>query len=198
MHKNILLISTALMTMGVVGCNKDDTGDSAVDASSCLPTTCEARGKDCGSIMDDCGAILECGSCTVPDTCGGGGSANVCGNGLCTPTNCVTAAAACGDLSDGCATVLDCGSCSLPAVCGGGGEANTCGIPAAVDAGVPGPDAGSTGNCDATCMAQSGAVCCEDCGCGGATVRCTPVCESPFQWDCEMACCFNYTTFQCQ
>jgi len=187
----------ALATLGVVGCNKDN-GSATPDAGSCIPTNCVAAGKNCGSIMDGCGNILECGTCTVPDTCGGGGTANICGNGLCTPTNCVTESASCGNLSDGCATVLNCGNCNAPAVCGGGGEANACGVPTVADASVPGPDGSTSDNCDPTCMAQSGAVCCEDCGCGGATVRCTRVCESPYQWDCEMGCCFNYTNFTCQ
>jgi hypothetical protein len=196
MHSKVLVGITALMTMGVVGCNKDDAGDSTPDAATCFPTTCVAQGKNCGSIMDGCGSILECGSCTVPDTCGGGGSANVCGNGLCTPTNCVAEGASCGNISDGCASVLDCGSCVPPAVCGGGGVANTCGVPSVVDAGTLDPDAGSSGNCDPTCMAQSGAVCCKECGCTG-TVLCYPVCESPYQWDCEIGCCYDYNTQQC-
>lgn len=196
MRRQVIVGLVALATLGLVGCNKDDTGNGTPDAAPCTPTTCAAQSKDCGSIMDGCGQILECGSCTVPDTCGGGLTANLCGNGLCTPTTCVAESAACGQISDGCASVLECGTCNAPAVCGGGGVPNTCGVPSTVDAGVS-PDASTSGNCDPTCMNQSGAVCCEDCGCGGATVRCTPVCEEPYQWDCEMGCCFEYTTYTC-
>jgi len=47
---------------------------------ACTPTTCGAQGKNCGSIPDGCGGSLPCGSCSiVPQTCGGGGTANVCG-----------------------------------------------------------------------------------------------------------------------
>ena len=197
MRKHFLLAIITVTTLGVVGCNKDN-GSSTPDAATCFPTNCIAEGKNCGSIMDGCLGILECGNCNVPDTCGGGGTANVCGNGMCTSTTCVAESAACGNLSDDCASVLDCGSCSAPAVCGGGGVANACGVPTVVDAGLPGPDASTSGNCDTTCMGQSGAVCCETCGCNGATVRCTPACESPYQWDCEMGCCFEYTTYTCQ
>ncbi len=46
----------------------------------CLPTTCPAEGKNCGTIDDGCGSNLSCGDCTSPNICGGSGTANVCGN----------------------------------------------------------------------------------------------------------------------
>lgn len=46
---------------------------------ACVPTTCASEGKSCGTISDGCNGTLACGSCTSPDTCGGGGVANVCG-----------------------------------------------------------------------------------------------------------------------
>jgi hypothetical protein len=45
----------------------------------CVPTTCAARGADCGSLLDGCGGTLTCGTCTAPATCGGSGTPNVCG-----------------------------------------------------------------------------------------------------------------------
>src|SRR2546428_3848032 len=48
----------------------------------CTPTTCAAQGKNCGTIADGCGGTLTCGVCTAPQTCGGGGVANVCGVGV--------------------------------------------------------------------------------------------------------------------
>src|SRR5207245_1456680 len=57
-------------------------GGPACDAGSCAPTTCTVQGKSCGTISDECGGTLDCGSCSSPLTCGGGGLANVCG----TPT----------------------------------------------------------------------------------------------------------------
>jgi len=47
--------------------------------AACTPTTCAAQGKNCGTITDGCGGTLGCGTCTAPQTCGGGGGANVCG-----------------------------------------------------------------------------------------------------------------------
>lgn len=45
----------------------------------CTPTTCSAEGWNCGSAGDGCGGTLQCGTCSAPATCGGGGVANVCG-----------------------------------------------------------------------------------------------------------------------
>jgi len=45
----------------------------------CFATTCEAQGKNCGSIPDGCGGSLDCGGCSGLEICGGGGQANVCG-----------------------------------------------------------------------------------------------------------------------
>jgi len=40
----------------------------------CTPTTCSAQGATCGGIPDGCGGTLDCGTCTAPNTCGGGGT----------------------------------------------------------------------------------------------------------------------------
>ena len=52
----------------------------APDAGSLL---CVANDKDCGSLTvdDPCGRprTVQCGSCSPPKTCGGGGTPNVCG-----------------------------------------------------------------------------------------------------------------------
>lgn len=52
-----------------------------------------------------------------------------------------------------------------------------------------------SGTCDPACT-SSGAACCTTCGC--AMDDCTPVCSEGFQWDCEVGCCFNYDTFECE
>jgi len=44
-----------------------------------VPTTCEAEGKSCDLISDGCGELLDCGSCSGFQSCGGGGEPNVCG-----------------------------------------------------------------------------------------------------------------------
>jgi hypothetical protein len=49
------------------------------DACSCTPTTCAAQGANCDSIPDGCGGTLDCGTCTLPETCGGAGIPNRCG-----------------------------------------------------------------------------------------------------------------------
>src|SRR5947209_9774996 len=46
-------------------------------------------------------------SCTAPQSCGGGGTANVCG---CTPTTCAAQGKSCGSIPDGCSGTLSCGS----------------------------------------------------------------------------------------
>lgn len=43
------------------------------------PTTCITQGKNCGIISDGTNGFLHCGTCTAPQTCGGGGVENVCG-----------------------------------------------------------------------------------------------------------------------
>jgi hypothetical protein len=54
-------------------------------ACPCTPTTCAALGADCGTLADGCGGTLDCGTCTDPEICGGGGTTNVCGVPSCTP-----------------------------------------------------------------------------------------------------------------
>lgn len=96
---------------------------------TCTKTTCSALGAQCGYLADGCGGLLDCGSCTSPSTCGGGGVANQCGS-VCLPTTCGKQGANCGSIADGCGGTLNCGSCTSPSVCGGGGLANVCGLPA--------------------------------------------------------------------
>ena len=62
------------------------TGSISPDGGTpCVPTTCAAQGKNCDTLPDGCGGTLSCGNCTAPDTCGGGGTANVCGKSGGTP-----------------------------------------------------------------------------------------------------------------
>ena len=55
----------------------------------CTPTTCAAVGANCGMIADGCGGTLNCGTCTLPQTCGGG-TPNVCGSTTTTTTTTTT------------------------------------------------------------------------------------------------------------
>ncbi|PKN44324.1 MAG: hypothetical protein CVU63_10735, partial [Deltaproteobacteria bacterium HGW-Deltaproteobacteria-20] len=97
------------------------------DSCACVPLTACPSPYNCGDISDGCGGTLNCGACTLPQTCGGSGTANVCGQGACVPTSCVTEGAECGSISDGCGNTLSCGSCTAPETCGGGGDDNVCG-----------------------------------------------------------------------
>jgi poly(3-hydroxybutyrate) depolymerase len=50
------------------------------DSNACTPKTCAAQGKNCGTASDGCGNTLNCGTCSAPEACDGGGVANGCGN----------------------------------------------------------------------------------------------------------------------
>jgi hypothetical protein len=98
----------------------------------CSPATCATAGVgggavNCGTVSDGCGNTLMCGTCTAPDTCGGGGVANVCGTGGCTPSTCTMLGFNCGPAGDGCGGELQCGTCTPPETCGGGGMPSVCG-----------------------------------------------------------------------
>jgi hypothetical protein len=94
----------------------------------CTPKTCAQIGASCGPEGDGCGNIIQCGNCTSPQTCGGGGTPGVCGTGqTCTPKNCAELGFNCGSTSDGCSNVINCGMCTSPLTCGGGGQSNVCG-----------------------------------------------------------------------
>jgi hypothetical protein len=58
-------------------------GDAADDAGTdeapetgpggCVPKTCAQLGYNCGYNGNNCGGVLDCGTCTSPQFCGGGG-----------------------------------------------------------------------------------------------------------------------------
>jgi hypothetical protein len=96
------------------------------DVPTCTVRRCEDVGAECGPLADGCGGILDCGTCTPPDTCGGGGTPYQCGNDGCVETTCEQAGAECGTIADGCGGSLECGTCTPPETCGGGGHPNVC------------------------------------------------------------------------
>jgi hypothetical protein len=49
------------------------------DAGSCTPRTCQELGYNCGEQGDGCGGVIQCGTCTLPQICGGGSLPSVCG-----------------------------------------------------------------------------------------------------------------------
>ena len=84
--------------------------------ATCVPlTTCPA-GDNCGTVPDGCGGMLSCGTCTAPQTCGGGTppNPNVCG---CTPLMACPAGDNCGTVPDGCGGTVACGICPGTEVC---------------------------------------------------------------------------------
>lgn len=105
------------------------TPDNPVPPPSCTPLKCPTAPGTCGQMADGCGGVLSCGTCTKPQTCGGGGTANVCGGTGCTPRTCTQANANCGPVADGCGLILDCGTCTAPQTCGGAGVPSQCGNP---------------------------------------------------------------------
>jgi hypothetical protein len=51
------------------------------DGGTCTPRTCAQQGINCGPAGDGCGNLLDCGTCSGSQTCGGGGQPGVCGGG---------------------------------------------------------------------------------------------------------------------
>ncbi len=112
------------------GFSRCGVGDGGLPAASaaCVPNTCAGLGLTCGRNADGCGGVVDCGTCSAPDFCGGGGFSRCGATSLdggpappCVPTTCPALGAGCGTAGDGCGGILDCGSCGAPAFCGGGG-----------------------------------------------------------------------------
>jgi hypothetical protein len=84
----------------------------------CTPTTCTAQGIQCGPASDGCGNLLQCGSCSGGQTCGGGGAGKCGTSSSCTPETCASQGIQCGQAGDGCGNVIDCGNCPTGQICG--------------------------------------------------------------------------------
>jgi hypothetical protein len=100
----------------------------------CTKLSCQDQHIQCGPAGDGCGGSLDCGPCTAPQTCGGGGVSFVCGSppdsGTCQPQTCPQQGKNCGPAGDGCGNLIQsCGTCNPPEVCGGGGVPGVCAIP---------------------------------------------------------------------
>lgn len=139
---------------------------SCVGPPTCTAKTCADFPGTCGVQGDGCGGLTQnCGTCSAPLTCGGGGVPNQCGypdSGTCKGKTCGELNVACGPAGDGCGNVIQCGNCTAPATCGGGGVAGQCGY----------PDAGCT---PLTCASYPSTTCGEQSdGCGGHTAYCNP------------------------
>lgn len=137
---------------------------SAIVASTCVPTTCAAKGHTCGSLGDGCGGSLECGSCIAPSVCGS--------NGVCACTA-ESEAAFCARLGK------NCGAASAQDSCGVVRSVASCGV-CTQTCGVSGV-CGCVAETDAALCTRVGAACGElttfdNCGasrtvasCGGCT-----------------------------
>ncbi|MEI7892424.1 MAG: hypothetical protein WCI05_05005 [Myxococcales bacterium] len=138
----------------------------------CQPKTCGQLGFTCGSIGDGCGNLLQCGPCSTPQTCGGGGTPGVCGG--CIPKTCQTQGLACGFTGDGCNNILNCGTCVDPQTCGGAGTPGVCGASTCTKATctslgfVCGPAGDGCGGALACGTCPTG----QYCGAGGAPGKC--------------------------
>jgi hypothetical protein len=195
---------------GVVDCGTSNcTGDllcggggtpNTCGVPPCTPLTSCPGSMNCGSIADGCGGIVTCGTgapCTLPQICGGGGQANVCGGGSvvsdggtsCVPKTCQETGKECGPVADGCGGIVDCPSCTSPAVCGGGGVPNVCGganqctprtqadcVTLGYTCGFIADGCGGLVQCGSTC--PSGSVCGATTPnvCGGGSTTCTGFC----------------------
>jgi hypothetical protein len=104
-----------------------------VDGGSCSPKTCQDQNISCGPAGNGCGGLIQsCGTCSPPQTCGGGGAPGQCGYpdaGTCQPKTCADQNITCGPAGDGCGNLLQCGTCKAPDTCGGGGVPGQCGSP---------------------------------------------------------------------
>ncbi len=162
------------------GAASDSPSFPGSDAGLCRPQTCKGQGYTCGKNGDGCGQVIDCGTCTAPDYCGGGGYSK-CGNppppapdgGPCpTLETCHDLGYDCGPAADGCGGLLQCGTCAAPSICGGGGfdkcdvliDGGTCVAKTCqdlkLDCGAAGDGCGGTIQCG-TCNAP------ELCGGGG-------------------------------
>ena len=90
-------------------------------AANCVPLTCNiaSGGRYCGKVGDGCGGTLDC-TCDAPETCGGTGVPNVCGDPACVPITCTPMGGGqyCGDIGNGCGKPLACAaSCANGVAC---------------------------------------------------------------------------------
>lgn len=104
--------------------------------AQCVPTTCSALSRTCGSASDGCGGTLSCGSCDVGYSCSGSGTCQVnqettttgCGNGQCgvdeTCSNCPSDCGVCvaGEVTS-CVPQWECGDWGE---CIDGAQTRTC------------------------------------------------------------------------
>jgi hypothetical protein len=165
-------------TIGPCGnCSSSQACVNGTCVTPCNPVTCSTLGLHCGPAGDGCGGQIDggCGNCTTPgQTCGGGGTPGVCGEGdanLCVPLTCAEQGIECGPAGDGCGNLIQCGECEA-GTCGGGGTPGKCGSPNCTPVGCGSIQCGSVG--DGCGGVQSCGTCTppEVCGGGGTPGVC--------------------------
>jgi hypothetical protein len=182
-------------------CGGGGPGQCGIDACDLLDEATVCAGK-CGSQSDGCDGAYVCDDsnggetcdASAGESCGGGGTASVCGKPPCTPKTQEEACPgsgghpSCGQASIGCGLMIDCGSCANGEICG----LNTPSICGAVPSCTPvGESSACAGKCGVvpngcggsyTCTAGNGGVNCSGaqyCGattpnqCGAPVVTCT-------------------------
>jgi hypothetical protein len=62
-------------------CGGGGVASQCPGTQGCTPRTCQELGFSCGPAGDGCGNLIAggCGTCSPPETCGGGGVAGQCG-----------------------------------------------------------------------------------------------------------------------
>jgi hypothetical protein len=114
--------------------NPNGDGGASSSGGTCVPKKCEDEKANCGPIGDGCGGVVQCGTCSDGDTCGGGGTPSQCGKPPCTKLTCGDQGANCGAIADGCGGVIaSCGTCDVVGEFCGGAGASKCGTGVAID-----------------------------------------------------------------
>jgi hypothetical protein len=148
------------------------TGQVCSPDGCCTPATSCPAGQTCGTASNGCGGTINCGTCTAPETCGGGGMPGVCG---CTPATSCPAGQTCGTASDGCGGMLNCGTCGQCQTCTGNAcvsvaDNTSCGFNGAICCGGTcyTRDPNNCGTCGNVCplgttvLCQGSSGCCQD------------------------------------
>jgi hypothetical protein len=108
-------------TGGAGGQGKDGGAGGAGGAPRDAGCTSEPVATACGmrcniQVRNNCGDLVMCGNCVAPRTCGGGGTANVCG--VCVDNGLACAAVACGSAMNNCGQTVMCpGTCNRRQMC---------------------------------------------------------------------------------
>ena len=154
--------------------------DGGLNVCTPIPQATACAGIGCGQTGDGCGNLYTCGTCTAPETCGGGGTPFECGQPACVPLTSCPAGEQCGTVGNGCGGTITCPTCTAPETCGGGGVPYQCGQPTCTPAttcpaGVNcGPAANGCGGEIASCGTCTAP---QTCGGGGVASQCgEPAC----------------------